>query len=514
MSKDHPPPSAPQPSPEVIHCPLGITFEFSMEEDEEGFAQQLSQEERDARYARQLQREEEEGLCPRSPLSITIVKSSEEQEREKQNERQMQQEQELDLFQSQSTNDTSKADNYARSSRTNTAVSGFTYEPSIEMIASRDSDEECAKRMEQTWADEELAKRLQEQEEYDDEPVMMTDEEMARAIQEQEQTAAMITANRPLRSSDSQRLAIQIARENRQNRPKRCAIGRVIYSGMLLIIIGGAVIGVAMFGRPIWDRLRGTSDDLPPYFNNDWGKGNGSAQGNFSSWNNKGKGLKLKIRNALNPKWDKFFVQAVNDWNKSNALSLTIEIGEEDPQCEKVRGILKVCNDFYGMKGWTGLNEVYFEGSNIAASVAKMNESYLSKSGTTDAERQYVMCHELGHGFGLPHRDENAANPDLGSCLDYTYRYKNNIMPDSEVDFANLENLYGVLENKNRRLRSFNQDQESMNQVRDAKIEKVDSNREWHYEKGRLLHQSDHHEIYLTDLGDGKRILTTLLLAR
>jgi hypothetical protein len=53
-----------------------------------------------------------------------------------------------------------------------------------------------------------------------------------------------------------------------------------------------------------------------------------------------------------------------------------------------------------------------------------------------------------------------------------------------------------------------------MNQVRDAKIEKVDSNREWHYEKGRLLHQSDHHEIYLTNIGDGKRVLTSLLLAR
>ena len=50
---------------------------------------------------------------------------------------------------------------------------------------------------------------------------------------------------------------------------------------------------------------------------------------------------------------------------------------------------MKVCNDAYGFTGWTGLNEVYFTGGNdrISASVAKMNESYLS--GKSGAEKQY-----------------------------------------------------------------------------------------------------------------------------
>ncbi len=33
------------------------------------------------------------------------------------------------------------------------------------------------------------------------------------------------------------------------------------------------------------------------------------------------------------------------------------------------------------------------------------------------------------------------------------------------------------------------------------------------YKEGRLLHQSEHHEIYENDLGDGNRVVTTLLLS-
>ena len=30
------------------------------------------------------------------------------------------------------------------------------------------------------------------------------------------------------------------------------------------------------------------------------------------------------------------------------------------------------------------------------------------------------MCQEVGHTFGLDHQDENFANPNLGTCMDYT----------------------------------------------------------------------------------------------
>jgi len=51
----------------------------------------------------------------------------------------------------------------------------------------------------------------------------------------------------------------------------------------------------------------------------------------------------------------------------------------------------------------------------------------------------------MGHGFGLPHRDENPNNANLGSCLDYTNRHEGNQHPDEE-DYQNLENLYGRID--------------------------------------------------------------------
>merc|ERR1711976_351170 len=68
----------------------------------------------------------------------------------------------------------------------------------------------------------------------------------------------------------------------------------------------------------------------------------------------------------------------------------------------------------------------------------------------------YVVCHELGHGLGLPHLDTNHNNFSLGTCLDYTTAYRKNMRPD-ETDFLNLEKVYGIVgstntNNNNRRL--------------------------------------------------------------
>lgn len=72
-----------------------------------------------------------------------------------------------------------------------------------------------------------------------------------------------------------------------------------------------------------------------------------------------------------------------------------------------------VCNGNYGDTEFHGVNEILVFGDTITASVAKLNEFYLSRS--TGARRQYTMCHEIGHGFGLPHSDENFFNLNLGN---------------------------------------------------------------------------------------------------
>lgn len=376
-------------------------------------------------------------------------------------------------------------------------------------ISQVETDEEYARRT----ADEELARRTQQE---------LRDEAFAMELQRKEQDARRHHNHRtvvPVREYDGH--GHGIGGRGRSSHPHRsrnqCNNRRIICAGIMAIIVGGAALCIVFFGSSIWQKLGGDVEDLPPFFQDPWDDNDSNGpSGEFSQWKNKGEGLELEIRNSLSTDWDSYFIEAVRDWNESPALSLTTKNIDIDPDCTSVQGIMKVCNNYYGKTGWTGLNEVYFTGSYIAASVAKMNESYLNGKG--NAEKQYVMCHELGHGFGLPHRDENANNPDLGSCLDYTYRYENNKRPDAIVDFDNLLNIYGSKEGEGgkRNLRSSKSTKRrTQNKVKIAETTfPTITNTAANYKEGRLLHQSKHYEMYENDLGGGNRILTTVLLAQ
>ena len=164
-------------------------------------------------------------------------------------------------------------------------------------------------------------------------------------------------------------------------------------------------------------------------------------------WDNGGgnNGLKLELLNALDDTWQEELVLAVADWENGNpdALTLTTTKGDVDNACKPVDGLMKICNGNFGETGWLGLNEIISNTRNgiIVNSVAKMNEFYLNNADFI--ERQYTMCHEIGHGFGLPHTDENFNNADLGNCLDYTRTPKNNLHPDIS-NFNRLKTIYGV----------------------------------------------------------------------
>lgn len=72
-----------------------------------------------------------------------------------------------------------------------------------------------------------------------------------------------------------------------------------------------------------------------------------------------------------------------------------------------------------------------------------MNEFYLLNADYD--ERLYTMCHELGHGYGLPHTDENFNNKDQGNCLDYTNRPSNNLRPGL-ANCKRLLDMYGSID--------------------------------------------------------------------
>mmetsp|Transcript_9924 Transcript_9924/g.14033 ORF Transcript_9924/g.14033 Transcript_9924/m.14033 type:complete len:361 (-) Transcript_9924:2472-3554(-) len=173
----------------------------------------------------------------------------------------------------------------------------------------------------------------------------------------------------------------------------------------------------------------------------EWDNGNGKN------------GLSLTIWNALEENWQKEYEVALHDWENGDPDALTLtsrRVNIDEQACEQTRGVMRVCSGNFGDTKWLGLNEVLKVGNYIVSSVAKMNEYYLANANIY--ERQYTMCHEFGHGFGLPHTDENFYNRDLGNCMDYTDNPRNNLHPDRS-NYARLAEVYGIVGQGQRHLK-------------------------------------------------------------
>lgn len=127
-------------------------------------------------------------------------------------------------------------------------------------------------------------------------------------------------------------------------------------------------------------------------------------------------GIALTVINALTPEWYPYFDLAVQEWDNGtpDSLTLTTQISVPDANCSFAPGFLKMCNGDYGTTDWTGLNQVVLNNDRIESSVGMMNDHFF-RSNDAD-KRQYTMCHEMGHGFGLPHTDVNMWNRDTGNC--------------------------------------------------------------------------------------------------
>eukprot|EP00547_Thalassionema_nitzschioides_P008039 CAMPEP_0194204784 /NCGR_PEP_ID=MMETSP0156-20130528/4223_1 /TAXON_ID=33649 /ORGANISM="Thalassionema nitzschioides, Strain L26-B" /LENGTH=1164 /DNA_ID=CAMNT_0038930891 /DNA_START=143 /DNA_END=3637 /DNA_ORIENTATION=- len=245
---------------------------------------------------------------------------------------------------------------------------------------------------------------------------------------------AMALANAPTRISVYHIPDPEILREQ-----KKCTVKRVIPFLIIAVVAVGTVIGVVV------GFTGGGGTDVPygPYIlqeEEDPFAGRGS-----SKWNVRGIGLRLVVQNALSDVWESAFSTAINEWEATDYLELQVEETRHDPACEAVSGVLKVCNANYGETKWRGLNQVVLQNNFIISSVAMLNEFYLRHA--DDDQRQYTMCHEIGHGFGLAHTDEDFYNEDLGDCMDYTSNPGANKSP-SQRNFYDLSQLYGP---KNRR---------------------------------------------------------------
>lgn len=352
------------------------------------------------------------------------------------------------------------------------------------------------------------AERRREQEAIKAMELQFADEELARSLAARE--AAMMSSV----GLSPEDLRPDTGTSDRRRRWSPCDTMHKMISFAIMAGCVGVVLFV-LFGI-VYRSAGGDVNSLPPWFRDSWGQGWEGDYGEgstadpaaFQSWRTKGKGLSLTLINALSEDWHGHFNAAVAEWNDGTprALNLRVVMDNNAPPCERhTRGMVKVCNADYGRTDWTGLNELLFENGLIVSSVAMMNENYLRNA--RGEERQYVMCHELGHAWGLPHRDEIVGNKDLGTCMDYTITPRNNLTPD-EIDFQNLADLYGEVPEGQRSLRGSN------DRTEEANVEYFDFERKGPQDMvdgRRILHSSEYGEAWVTDLGNGRELVTKLL---
>ena len=154
---------------------------------------------------------------------------------------------------------------------------------------------------------------------------------------------------------------------------------------------------------------------VPAMANHSWG--------NYH-WARTSNPFTLKLYDNLDPIWEPYLQTAVNDWNQSNVFDFAIQWQSpltSQKKCGSASGVIEVCNDPYGQRGWLGIAGISISGSHITKGYTKLNDTYFNMSQyNTPAWRLMVTCQEIAHDIGLDHQDETFDNANLGSCMDYT----------------------------------------------------------------------------------------------
>jgi len=181
--------------------------------------------------------------------------------------------------------------------------------------------------------------------------------------------------------------------------------------------------------------------------------------GNYH-WARTANPLTLKINEALTSNWEPFLRVAMDDWTTSTVLNFSpttpVSSSASAKRCNPIAGQVLVCNASYGQRGWLGIASIWANGDHITQGTTKVNDSYFNQTQyNTPAWRQFVMCQEIGHDFGLDHQDEGFGAPNLGTCMDYTNdpdgggAYGASTEHPNAHDYEQLEAMYAHLDSTN-----------------------------------------------------------------
>jgi len=214
--------------------------------------------------------------------------------------------------------------------------------------------------------------------------------------------------------------------------------------------------------------------------------------------------LYLELGDNLTTSWDPFLVTVSADWSVSSVLETVVTTGRAsrykspNRDCGPNVGRVEVCNKTYGNNGWLGIAQIWVNRGHISKGVTKMNDTYFNTAKyNTPAWKQFVVCQEVGHTFGLNHQDENFNNPNLGSCMDYTNDPSTNQHPNTH-DFEQLLTIYNHFESLVAPLSLPNKNKENGGGEWGKVVAKSGDGRGSKYEK---------------DLGNGNKVITHVIWA-
>ena len=258
---------------------------------------------------------------------------------------------------------------------------------------------------EDTYNDEALARKLDQE---------LRDTELASSLERAHRARSTSSANvttsqrgRRGRCSSRQLQSPPHIQEERHG----CSKGNIVYYATRVIIallIAGItfIVYITVFGGQSVTDVLDPSSWLPGYPDEDPSLGSVNDHNKWSPLSGETDGvggLSLQVLNNLSggSDWDEYLKSSIYEWDHGtpDAVTLNIRSMTYDPECRAVRRAMKVCNANYGPTDWRGVNQILLQDDYIITSLAKMNDYYLE--GTNRAQKQYTMCHELGHGLGL-----------------------------------------------------------------------------------------------------------------
>jgi len=147
--------------------------------------------------------------------------------------------------------------------------------------------------------------------------------------------------------------------------------------------------------------------------------------------------------NLTTADWTSHLAQASSDWSKSTVLDLTVVAGGAKGNCRPTAGRVEVCNKRYGSNGWLGLAQIWITGLHITQGAVKLNDTYFMNV----AEKQHVVCQEVGHTFGLDHQSTDGSS--LNTCMDYYHNASDSDLKSTtpnQHDYDEIVTIYTHLD--------------------------------------------------------------------